>query len=466
MFNGLFKNAKTRSLALISSGNLIQQFFSVISIFCLIKLYGANEYAGYILIIAQANLFYLVIAPINNPFILREGSREFEKNKSINKSLTISLIFIPILILLLIIVFLMANKYFFYLNYNYILPFILFLIATVSLNLSKIIFRVIDNMKSYFIISIFEKIILFIVIILSYFFFQKIENILTLYSLIILLSIGIYFIKFKINFRPNKIRFEEVKDFFASVKFIYLSTILFFFVNQDYLILKINHFTNDNLIISTIGLGFVILSFVFFPIFWLEQHYTQKFYKNSLENISFFLKGFTKEFSNNVALIMILIKILLIIIIQNTEIVKILDDNFHDYKNYLIIILFLILNNSLDTTNAIIMYSLKKEKIIFLCLIIKLLIFTYALFSENLIGILNIFILISYLQNLIIILFLKFKYKYFNTIEFYLIIYTTLVLQLYLLNLTTYFNIFLFIGVILTLLILFKKRRSILKLIT
>ena len=155
MFNELFQNAKTRSLALISSGNLIQQFFSILSIFCLIKIYGANEYSGYILILAQANLFYLVIAPINNPYILREGSREFQKIKSINKSLTISLIFIPILIFLLVVVFMMVNKYFFYLDSNYILPFILFLIATVTLNLSKIIFRVIDNIKSYFYISIF-----------------------------------------------------------------------------------------------------------------------------------------------------------------------------------------------------------------------------------------------------------------------------------------------------------------------
>lgn len=433
LFHHIFKY---KSIILISSSNIFQQFFTFIITILILRTYGPNAYGDYVIILALVNLLIMFTNPSLTPFFIREGSKEFTKNKKISSSFSIVIIF-NILLLSLIILFIELFDESIKIFKNEFIDIIkIILISYFLINFLKILSRVSNSFDKYFFINLFEKLILFITIIIFYFVLRNksFDQMLTVYSLI-LLSISAFTFKFFI--KKIKLLFnikKGIRNFVKSVIPIYVSTILFIFVNQHYLIIILDNNNTDKIIIAAIGIGFLIVNMVYFPIYWLEQYLSQFYYNN----LKIYNKENLKKYFNEFGLISIFLSILIsttiFLLILKTPLLYFFDKEIYIFKYLIGLIIILSLSVCFDTILAIPIYALKQEKLMMYALIIRLTLFSYFIFNETSYEtLIFMFILLNYIQNLILKIFIFIRYNFID-------LKSLILITLFLCLLIFYFN--------------------------
>ena len=428
-------NSNITNLLFISSSNIIQQFLSILVTIFLIKFYGVENYGSYIALVSIINLISLFINPILNPYFLREGSLEFIQKKYLKKTFSISILSISILIFIFIFFFNFINNKFNFINNKFNVILILFLISLILISLLKIISRITNRIKIYSLVTLLEKFILAIVM-LIYFFLNHFDFLVILktYS-IILLSISILLL---FLFRDQILFTIKLKDiflvFYKSLSYLYISAFVFFFINQHYLILLIKSNTNNNILIATIGFAFLIVNMIYFPVYWLEQNYSQKYYKK----ITSFNKNnfdvYFNKFGYLITSTVIIISSIVLLIIYYSNILKIFDVNFYYGKELICLIILLSLSVCLDTILATPVFAIKEEKIILISLICRFILFyLFFYFNKNPLSLIYAYVLLCYFQNFIILFIIYLKFNYLEKNLIYLIfVYSTLILLFYL----------------------------------
>lgn len=406
------------NIILVSSSNIIQQFLTIIITFILIKTFDTNLYGEYVVILSFVNLIVLFTNPSLTPFFIREGSKEYKKEKILNSTISLVFFFNSIVILFLIYFLSQINSNFELIKAQYLTVVKLLIISNVLINTYKIISRIIGFYYFYFFINLIEKILLLFSV-LSFFYIFEIHSFTKIFfnysiALTFILIISSFFILkyIKLTLDIKKI----FKVFFKSTSSIYISTIIFFFVNQNYLIifLKKNGMGND--IIASVGIGFLIVNMIYFPVYWLEQSLSQFYYKKinkfSYENF----KEFYYNFGSISFYLIIFLVTILFFSIFNFEILSLIDEKFYFYREIICLIILISFSICLDTVLSIPIYAIKKENYMLIALFLRLLIFSFFLYFYDLsyIELILLFILCNYFQNLMLIFMVYKKYKFFD----------------------------------------------------
>lgn len=396
----------------VAIGNLIQMAITFLITIYISKNLSLSDYGIYTIILTSIGLLSLTLDPILNPYFLREASKEYNLSKEIGKSLAISLSFITFI---LVIIFLIKDR----LPFNQmmfekkiILNLIIVFISIFILDISKIINRIESKFHNYSAILIIDKVLLLSSILtISYISDNIIINSIKLYSYSILIFalFNLVIIMKKFNLiRPNII---EIKVFFKSIFFVYVSTGIYFFISYEYFILILaNKFINNELI-GVIGLSYFFSNFIFFFIFWIEQTFSPRliFIIDSNNDDKKILNKYIDIFMNfNINLISFGFCIILLLL-QKTNILILISNDVINYLNFFILFIFISISKSLDTLLGIIIAGLRIEKHTifthFLRLIVLLIAYEYL---NDLSLLILIFVFVAILQNLYFIFYLYF----------------------------------------------------------
>ena len=187
-------------------------------------------------------------------------------------------------------------------------------------------------------------------------------------------------------------------------------------MNQNYLIifLKKNDMGND--IIASVGIGFLIVNMIYFPVYWLEQSLSQFYYKKinkfSYENF----KEFFYDFGSISFYLIIFLVTILFFSMFNFEILSLIDEKFYFYREIICLIILISFSICLDTVLSIPIYAIKKENYMLIALFLRLLVFSFFLYFYDLsyIELILLFILCNYFQNIMLIFMVYKQYKFFD----------------------------------------------------
>jgi O-antigen/teichoic acid export membrane protein len=451
------------NLVFISSSNIVQQLLSIFTTILLIKFHGVENYGSYIGLLSVINLISLFVNPILSPYFLREGTLEFAKKNILEKTFSISIFSILIFIILFILFFDFINIKFNLVDKKFYIALIFFLISLTLISLLKIISRITNRIIFYTLVTIIDKFVLSIVLVL-YFLLNNFDFfiIFKTYS-ILLFSICILIFFFFRDIILITIKLKDIFSiFYKSLSYLYLSAFIFFFINQYYLILLIKNISNNNIIVGTLGFAFLLINMIYFPVYWLEQNYAQKYYKE--------IKVFNKKNFDNyfhtfgylIASIVIITSSLLLLIIYNSHILIILDINFFNEKILICVIILLSLSVSLDTILSIPIFAIKEEKTIFIGLICRFFLFyLFYYFNQDPLNLIYIYVSLCYFQNLLILLIIYFRFTYFEKNLFYLIILYFILILLFFLEYILFFNIIISLMTAFSLIFFLKKFKNI-----
>lgn len=460
-------NQNILNLSSISISNILQQILTILITFLLLKFYGAEQYSNYVILLSSVNLILLVINPSINPYLLREASKEYSKKNIIDNSFTITASFILIILFFFFITFNFLNQKFEFINQDYKYSLIYLFIALILINISKVISRITNKIKIYFYATLCEKAVFIILIIFFYFLFEN-KNITILIEnfTIVFLSFSILIFyqlrsKIKINLDQNVLSY---KKFYNSISYLYLSTLLFFFINQHYLILLINKTYNDSYMIASLGVAFLIVNMIYFPIYWFEQNYAHQYYKKIIKYDKIIFNNYFKKFAYFLSLITVSLSSIIILLIDILPVLDLFSPVFSDYKSIIISIILIIFSFLLDTILAIPVYAIKKEKYIFLSLFIRFILFyIFVYFKLEPTLLIFTYICLAYLQNIITLLILYFKFFFFNRYIFLFIFLFLFLNLLIFLNLFILFKITLILQLIISTILINNEKNNILK---
>lgn len=403
----------------VAIGNLIQMAITFFITIYISKNLSLSDYGIYTIILTSIGLLSLTVDPILNPYFLREASKEYNLSKEIGKSLAISL---SIMTFILVIIFLIKERAPFnqiIFEKKIILNLIIIFLSIFILDISKIINRIESKFYNYSAILIIDKVLLFSSIItISYISDNNIIiNSIKLYSYSLfffaLFNLAIIINKFKL-IRPNIL---EIKIFFKSIFFVYISTGIYFFISYEYFILILaNKFINNELI-GVIGLSYFFSNFIFFFIFWVEQTFSPRliFIIDSNNENKKIINKYIEIFMNfNINLISFGFSIFLLLL-QKTNIISLINNDVINYLNFFILFIFISISKSLDTLLGIIIAGLRIEKHTifthFFRLIVLLIAYKYL---NDLSLLILIFIFVAILQNLYFILYVYYIKRIFN----------------------------------------------------
>ena len=466
--NIYYNKINYKNIILISSSNILQQVFTFFITICILRLYGPSAYGDYVIIIALVNLLIMFTNPSLNPFLIREGSKEFIKKKKISNSISIVIIFNIFLLFVIILsieIFDDAIKIF---KNEFINVIKIILISYFIINLLKILSRISNSFEKYFFINLLEKSLLIVTIIIFYFILSNssFDQLLITYTSTLLIISFFCFKFFRKNINFNFNIKKSIKNFFRSVVPIYVSTVLFIFVNQHYLIIILNNNNIDKIIIAAIGIGFLMVNMVYFPIYWLEQYLSQ-FYYNALKTYSEEkIKKYFNEFGLICVFLSILISSIIFLLIVKTPLLYLFDDEIFIFKYLVGLVVIISLSICFDTILAIPIYALKQEKFMMYALIIRLVLFSYFIFNETNYEILVfIFILLNYIQNFILKVLIFFKYNFIDLKYLFLTSLFILILIFYYNDYYFFVEIVVFLLFLYSAIFLYNKKALILNLI-
>ena len=437
-----------KNIIFISSSNILQQIFTFFVTLLIIKLYGPEMYGEYIIIIALTNLLIMFTNPTLNPFFVREGSKEYNYKNKVSDSFSLVIIFNFCLISFLILsIDYLSNVITIFQN-EFINLIKIMLVCFFLVNFLKILSRITNEYFKYFFINLIEKSLLLFFLILFIFLFENefFKEMISYYSYVFLIMIFLatFFLRNNFLFTISNLK-NNIPNFFKSIVPIYFSTILFLFVNQHYLVINLENNNTDNVIIGSIGLGFLILNMVYFPIYWLEQYLSQFYYKKIRKFNEFIFRDYFNKFGLISAYISILCSSIIFLLVSNTQFLFLFDHQIYMYKNLVSLIILMSLSVCLDTILAIPIYAIKKEKFMAIALTIRLIIFSYFIFNDtNYDLLLFIFIILNYFQNILLKLFIYLKYKFINIHSLILIIFLMINLFFY------FFEYYLVVNILIT----------------
>ena len=377
---------------------------------------GAKEFAIFGSIISISLVISGIFSYSQARFLV-EGIKI--KNLNIFATEVISIQVIPIILLLIILYF--FESYF--LNEN-ISKFYLFISLLIICSVFKNFFlnyqRIINNYKNFLYFYIFDKISLLISLII-FFFTKNFDLLIYIYSILNLIIIIPYFLKFKkinLNFTKN---YELIK----SSRYNFLINLIAYLISLNIIIFIITNIAEYQFA-SAITLGVTIYSLLMIPLAFLETFLgpiiarifklkTNKIYKSFIDN----------NLINYLFIIFILFFISKLIIL-NFEIIKILFPKYADqtliifaitYKLFFSFIKFYFFwfFNAANKLKRLLKYSFFQLIIIYLC---------FYFFKNNLELFLYLYI-VSYLFFSIFII-IKFnnikKHSSYNKIIFMLLI--------------------------------------------
>lgn len=432
----------------------------------LLKHYGAEEYSYYVILLSTANLLLLLTNPPINPYFVREASIEYSNLKIIKNSFSILIFSLSIILLIIIFLFDDLNNYLNFIDISYKRSLFFFIFSLLLINILKIVSRVTNQIIIYFWSTLVEKLTLLVLIFYFILFSRNsnISNLIEIYTLIILLislsliiSIKSYF---KIIFKINT---SFYKKFFGSISYIYLSTFLFFFINQYYLIIIMKNLFKDNILVSSLGFSFLIINMLYFPIYWFEQNYSHQYYNKIKKFDSTIFNNYFKKFGYFLSIFISLLVSFTLLSIDIFPILEIFSNEFAQYKMIMFSIVLILFSFVLDTILSIPIYAIKKEKYIFFSLLIRFVIFyiflNTSIFSP--ISLVFLYVILAYLQNFITLLFLYFVYNYSVRYIYVLICVFVSLNVLILMEQYLIFKIILILQLLISSLIIFREKINI-----
>tara|TARA_B110000483_G_scaffold174671_1_gene206659 strand:+ start:433 stop:1848 length:1416 start_codon:yes stop_codon:yes gene_type:complete len=432
----------TSNYSKIALSNLIQQIISILTTIVIIKNIGSNDYSQLVYFIAISSTIVMLSSCWVNPFYLREGSIEYNKTNSVSESLTTIIIAVLILFSTIAILkevfeenILSSQKYLFLI--------LIFSSSQILIFISKITFRILENINYYGLISIFEKLFFFISI-LIYFKIKNqyfIENILLIMvSTYFVVSIIFFFYIIKtISFKKaNKIFY---RDYVKNSFYIFLATIIVYFSSFEYLIIIIAN-SEIKEIITYMSIGMMITNIAYMPIYWLEQLYNPKInvlFNSEQEHDK---KNYYEKIVTPLIYLVFIIQTIVLIVLNFTDILEYLfDKSFKENIAIVTLIIFTCSTKVIDTLFSIPLLSNRKEKEILYFNIVKTIIFiVFLLLRSDVIYLIYIYLVLCLIQNFYYInLSKKIISNYIYKHEFILVLINAISLLSYILNQSSYY---------------------------
>ena len=428
----------------IAISNIFQQIISILTTIILIKYIGSELYSEIVYFLTIGNTLIIFATCWINPFFIREGTLEYEKNKNLNESIVSILISIIIYFLLLVISKnLVIEKI---INiYEFFWLLIIFTLGQVISIISKNTFRIKKEINSYCMLIIFEKLFFFISIVIYFSINQSnsLSDILFIIAISYLLIGLIFFFKIKENILlrlPNRFFF---KKYLLNSFYIFIATLVVYFSTFEYLIIIIAN-TSFSKIITYMSIAIMVSNIAYMPIYWFEQLTNPKI------NIIFNNQENNKKvnYYKNIVLpilnLTLLIQLSLTLFLYHTNILNIIFDNtFSNYINLIVIIFSTCLTKSIDTLFSMPLLAKRKERKIMLFNITRTIFFLsmFFLYKENVMKLIYVYLYLNLIQNLFYIFESKKivnKYNFLNEIILVILnlfFVSTLIFKIELLNL-------------------------------
>ena len=137
---------------------------------------------------------------------------------------------------------------------------------------------------------------------------------------------------------------------------------MFLFVNQHYLVINLENNNTDNVIIGSIGLGFLILEYGLLSNLLARAVFITVLLQKKLENLMIlFLEIILINFLIS-AYISILCSSIIFLLVSNTQFLFLFDHQIYMHKNLVSLIILMSLSVCLDTILAI-PISIKKKNL-------------------------------------------------------------------------------------------------------
>lgn len=365
----------------IGISNLFSQVLGFLIVILLTKNLETIYYGNFILFIAIGNSLILFLEPLITPFILKQGVIEYDSKKNLSNTIGIFIRYSSISIIFILFIFFLIPEKFVELKILYRFYCSIYFICLIILIVSKLIFRISNNLKLYNLFIFLDKFLLLsIILVFLYFNFLSYHHLIISLLLVNFLVAGIsLFFVFKIT-DLNIFSIECKNSYLKTIKYMSFSTILTFIITNEYFIVFANILTNDKKIIASIGISFFIVASLLAPIFWLEQLINPKLNLFVTKKNTDSLYYFYNQILTAICIIYSFIIYLGIFLIVNTEILAfIFSEDIFENRYILSLLMFQILLNILNSFVSINIFANNDEGIILKSSIIRFLIFIILL---------------------------------------------------------------------------------------